>query len=92
MPLGTEEGLGPGDIVLDGDSAPPCKGVQNPPLRLMSIVVKRSPISGTAELLSYWPCVVVSTECNVCTKHKISFLLDTGVHLYTVRNLFSQPY
>jgi len=23
MPLGTELGLGPGDIVLDGDSAPP---------------------------------------------------------------------
>jgi len=23
MPLGTEVGLGPGDIVLDGDSAPP---------------------------------------------------------------------
>jgi len=23
MPLGTEVGLGPGDIVLDGDPAPP---------------------------------------------------------------------
>jgi len=26
MPLGTEVGLGPGDIVLDGDPAPPKKG------------------------------------------------------------------
>jgi len=26
MPLGTEVGLGPGDIVLDGDPAPPQKG------------------------------------------------------------------
>jgi len=25
MPLGTEVGLGPGDIVLDGDPAPPMK-------------------------------------------------------------------
>ena len=24
VPLGTEVGLGPGDIVLDGDPAPPC--------------------------------------------------------------------
>jgi len=33
MPLGTEVGLGPGDIVLDGDPAPPWKGAQQiPPL------------------------------------------------------------
>jgi len=31
MPLGTEVGLGPGDIVLDGDSAPPRKGAQQLP-------------------------------------------------------------
>ena len=30
--LGTEVGLGPGDIVLDGDRAPPRKGAQQPPL------------------------------------------------------------
>jgi len=29
MPLDTEVGLGPGDIVLDGDPAPP-KGAQPP--------------------------------------------------------------
>jgi len=28
MPLGTEVGLGPGDIVLDGNPAPSRKGVQ----------------------------------------------------------------
>jgi len=30
MPLGTEVGLGPGDILLDGDPAPPA--AQQPPL------------------------------------------------------------
>jgi len=39
MPLGREERLSPGDIVLA------------PNFRLMSIVTKLSPISGTAELL-----------------------------------------
>jgi len=35
MPLGTEVGLGPHDIVLDGDPAPPPrKEVQQPPLLL----------------------------------------------------------
>ena len=32
MPLGMEVGLGPGDILLDGDPAPPWKGAQHPPL------------------------------------------------------------
>jgi len=32
MPLGTEERLGLGDIVLDGDSTPQKKGAQQPPL------------------------------------------------------------
>jgi len=32
MRLGTEVDLGPGDIVLDGDSAPPTKGAQQSPL------------------------------------------------------------
>ena len=33
MPLGREAGLGPGDIVLDGDPAPlPKIGAQQPPL------------------------------------------------------------
>ena len=32
MQLGTEVGLGPGDIVLDGYPAPPNKGQSTPPL------------------------------------------------------------
>jgi len=31
MPLGTQVGLGTGDIVLDGDPTPPQKGAQQPP-------------------------------------------------------------
>ena len=31
MPLGKDVGLGPGDIVLDGDPAPPKKGHSTPP-------------------------------------------------------------
>jgi len=57
MKLGKKVGLGPGpgQIVLDGDPAPlPKKGgtAPIPKFRLMSIVVKRSPISATAEHLS----------------------------------------
>jgi len=44
MPLGTEVGLGPGHIVLDGDPAPP-KGAQAPNFWPMSIVAKLSPVS-----------------------------------------------
>jgi len=52
VPLGTEVGLGPGDVMLDGDPAPPWKGAQQPPTFWpMSIVAKRSPISATVELL-----------------------------------------
>jgi len=32
MPLGTEVGFGPGDIVLDGDPVSPKRGAQQPPL------------------------------------------------------------
>jgi len=51
MPLGMEVGLDPGDIVLDGDPAPSPKKGARPQFCPMSIVVKRSPISATAELL-----------------------------------------
>jgi len=38
-PLGTEVDLGPGQIVLDEDPAPPAKGAQQPPsFRPMFIV------------------------------------------------------
>ena len=52
MPLGTEVGLGPGDIVLDGAQLSPTKkGARPPNFRPMSIVAKRLPISAAAELL-----------------------------------------
>ena len=46
-------GLGPGDIVLGGDPAPPVteRGTAAPTFQPMSIVAKRSPISATAEIL-----------------------------------------
>jgi len=40
MKLGMEVGLGAGQIVLDGDPAPP-KGAQPPNFRPMSVVAKR---------------------------------------------------
>ena len=45
MPLGTKVGLGSGDIVLDGDPAPPRKG-HTANFRPMSIVAKRLDASG----------------------------------------------
>jgi len=52
MPLGTEVGLGPDDIVLNESQLPPPKKNRGtaPNFRPMSIVAKRSPISATAEL------------------------------------------
>jgi len=41
MKLGTEVGLGPGHIVLDGDRAPPQKGAQQPHLSAPYAVAKR---------------------------------------------------
>jgi len=40
MPLGMKLGLGPGDIALDGDSAPLPKGHSHPNFRPMSVVAK----------------------------------------------------
>jgi len=52
MKLGTEVGLVPRQIVLDGNPTLPCKGAQQLlTFRSMSIVAKRSPISAIAELL-----------------------------------------
>jgi len=54
MSLGTEVGLSPGHIVLDGDPArpPPTeRGTAAPTFRPVSVVAKRSHISATAELL-----------------------------------------
>jgi len=45
MPLGMEVGLGPGDIVLDGDAVRPLlpKGSQFHDFQPMSLVAKRRP-------------------------------------------------
>ena len=51
MPLGMKVCLSPGDIVLDGDAAPPRKGHSPSIFRPTSIMAKRPPISVTAELL-----------------------------------------
>jgi len=52
MPLGREVGLGPDDIVLDGDPTPPPKKRGTAPsFWPISIVAKWSPISATAEHL-----------------------------------------
>ena len=51
VPLGREIGLGPGHVMLDGDPPPLPKRAQPPNFWSMSIVVKRSPISATAEHL-----------------------------------------
>jgi len=48
MPLSTEVGLGPGDIVLDGAQLAP--KAHDPNFRRIP-VAKRSPVSATAELL-----------------------------------------
>jgi len=41
MPIGTEVGLGPGDIVLDGDPPSPERCTTAPTFLPMSIVAKR---------------------------------------------------
>ena len=52
MPLGREVGLGPSDILLDGDPAPvPKKEAQPSNFWPMSVVGERSPILVTAEHL-----------------------------------------
>ena len=61
MPLGTEVGLGPGDIVIDLDPATPArKGAQQPPLLAHVYSGQRSPISATDELL------YIRTELSTC--------------------------
>jgi len=51
MAIDKEVGLGPGNIVLDGDSAPPAKGAQQTPSFGPCILWPRSPISATVVLL-----------------------------------------
>jgi len=66
MALGKDVSLGPGDIVLDGDPAPPKKGHSTPDFRPMSIVAKRSPISATADHLLFTLCCIFAFRVTVC--------------------------
>ena len=71
MPLGTEIGIGPGDIVLDGNPASPPKKGHNPPsFRPMSIVAKLSPISS-----------LFSFAVNVNEQRIIAFLTERCCYL-----------
>jgi len=56
MPLGTEVGIDPSHIVLDGDPVPSPQKGHSPKFRPMSVVAKRSPISATAEPLLHLIC------------------------------------
>ena len=77
MQLGTKYiGLGPGDIVLDGDPAPPKErghSSYSPTFRPMSIVAKRSP---SQQLLS---------SCEICER------TDRQTYRHAHRNT-SHPY
>jgi len=57
MPLGTEVGLGPGDLVLDGDPAAPKKGHSTYTFRPMSIVTNG------------WIKMPLGTEVDLCPGH-----------------------
>jgi len=67
--LGTDIGLGPGHIVLDGIQLPPPKkgGTAAPSIFGPSFVVKRSPISAAAELL-FAQLVAESMYFAMCVK------------------------
>jgi len=81
MPLVMEVGLGPGDIVLDGDPAPhPAKRHSSPTtFRPMPVVAKRSPTSATAELLSD------IIHCNVQNISK-----ESSMFTYVLRDFMKQ--
>jgi len=63
MQLGTEVGIGPDDIVLDGDPAPlPKKGAEPPPqFSVMSVVAKR--LDGSRWHLAWRWALVQATLC-----------------------------
>ena len=64
MPLGMKVGVGPGDIVIDADPAPPKRGTA-PHFRPTSIVAKWSPVSATADckdFSQYLPSPITVTK------------------------------
>jgi len=68
MPLGTEVGLGPGDIVLDGNPAPPWREAQQPPHFSANVCCGLWPNGRPSQqLLSY--CLSYSTSHKVRGRH-----------------------
>jgi len=61
MPLGMKVGLGPGDIVLDGDPPAPTERGTATPHFSAHFALARSPISAAAELL-YWYLILPELE------------------------------
>jgi len=85
MPVGMQVGLGPSDIVLDGDPAPPPqKGGRAPNFWLLSIIAKRLDGSRWNRYYNYCKCLysvnllnTVSTdaECRaVCQWHLMIYM------------------
>jgi len=69
MPLGMEVGLGPGHIVLaqlDGDSAPPRKGAQQPPPTFLPTLLWHA-CPSLQLLSSCWCCCHCCWHCSSCS-------------------------
>jgi len=82
MPYGTEVGLVPGHIILDGDPAPPSteRGIAAPHFSALFTVAKRSPISATAEVL-------LQIETSRPMTNKISAVADESVRRAASRQM-----
>ena len=82
MPLGTEVGLSPGDIMLDGDPAPPTeRGTAAPPALSVHVALAPSPISATAELLLQSPAI--AEDCYILVVFLFLF--------FSVHQIFDVP-
>jgi len=62
IPLGTEVGLGPGDFVLDGDSAPAEKWAQPPPPNFGHVYCGQT---------AGWMKTPLGTEVDLCLGHTV---------------------
>jgi len=81
MPLGMEVGLGLGDIVLDGDPAPPERGTAAPSFRPMSIVAKRSPISACSFFRCTYTFVIHCVSKSVTTLSCYNFDIHESISI-----------
>jgi len=98
MLLGKEVGLGPGDIVLDGDPAPPHGKGHSSPCPIfwpMSIVAKRSPISAIAEFLFdcdcrdtyHVKCMILGTLQSKYSSARVSSVIEELFNFNNIHNL-----